>query len=288
MNRFLIAGGLIAAMALVAFRMPAKEPVDLEDAIKKGMVKIEPVSKGGYSGDCINLKLTNLSKGELNLVLPAGSVFHPEDDGMQDIFVPQDQLFVLEKGKTLQRPVRGYCCQASDRSPSSGTTFRLAKSKNPKLQELASFLKKNRFSDHITQSAVWCVSDDHNVSGIYHSDRSKVQPLRDVLCKLTGQKDVWYSTDTDHVMDDDGYIRCEPKLITGAIKCKADAPVGIRAEVKGVDVEREYKIPGELKLPRAGEFEYDFNLRISGWQKGKYQVLIFAGDKKIHTQDFEL
>jgi len=67
-----------------------------------------------------------------------------------------------------------------------------------------------------------------------------------------------------------------------------DAPVGIRAEVKGVDVEREYKIPGELKLPRAGEFEYDFNLRISGWQKGKYQVLIFAGDKKIHTQDFEL
>lgn len=280
--------GLTLNSFLWNFTVPAKEPLTLETALAEGKVAIEPSSLGAHMGKCVELRMTNLSRGKLEILIPAGAVFHPEDEGMQDIFVVEDHILALDKGAKIKRNIAGYCSQSSDRSPSAGTKFTFALHKNAKLQELAAYLNKNKFDDDVIQNAVWAVADNSGPGDIYAPDRAKIQPLRDLICKITGHKDVWYSTARNNRVDEQGYIQREPVSVSGMIAFSVDAPVAVKAKVKGKDNDLEYDLPGEINTPRAGKFEYDFNLRVRGWNKGKYEVIVMAGTRELLRQDFEL
>lgn len=267
---------------------PATQEIKLEDALQQQLVKMEAKGLGGYSGEVITLSLSNTTGKSLSVKIPAGSVFHPDDEGMQDIFVVQDQILAIAPKATRWANVSGFCCQASDRSPQGNIGFKYASHPNPKLKELAAFLNGKSFDNGTLQNAVWCVSDNHNVSDIWAEDRTTVQPLRDLICKITGQKDVWYSTATNVTVDPYGHINREAVAVSGAIGFDLKKPSTITASVKATFKDYTYDIPSKLNLPKAGHYEYDFNLRVRGWEKGKYVVVIMEGTRELMKTEFEV
>jgi hypothetical protein len=43
-----------------------------------------------------------------------------------------------------------------------------------------------------------------------------------------------------------------------------------------------------MHFPRKGHYEYEFKLTVRGWEKGKYYVLVKAGEKQLLKQEFEI
>jgi hypothetical protein len=290
MKNVLIPGSLVA-FALFSFGWyvsPGGKPVSLNEVIQKNIASVEFSSVGGHSGKCVTMKLVNNTGKDHVITIPAGTILEPGDSTMQNIFIVEDQEILLSSKQKKNCTISGFCCQASDRSPSAGTSFKIGNLTNEKLLALAKFTSGKKFSDETLQAAVWCISDSESVSYVTADDKSKIQPLRDLICTLTGQKDVWYSTGSTTSIGEDGYISRVPTVITGMIGFNVDQPTTVTQVIRSADGTFEYKINADMTVPKAGKYEYDFRLKVNGWNKGKYFISINAGEKEILKQEFEI
>jgi len=261
--------------------------VSLADAIKNKWVTSEYTGAGSHSGNCIRINTNNLQDKKLRISIPAGTMFKPSDDEMQNILVTQEQILALAPNQKLETFIKGYCCEASDRSPTKDINFTLASNKDPKMTQLFTFLKGKTYGDDVLQDAVWCISNQHNVSDIYAPDPTKIKPLRDELCKITGQKDTWYSTPQRHTVDADGHISHVTTEVNGLIKFKAAKEVKIHNEIHDATGKLILKNPNEFTV-KPGNVEYEFGIKVQGWEKGTYYVEVYEDTRVIHKQEFKL
>ena len=80
----------------------------------------------------------------------------------------------------------------------------------------------------------------------------------------------------------------DPVLVSGTVTFIAEAPGLIIAEIKSADGEFAYKVQPDMNIPKAGKYDYDFNLQVRGWKKGKYVVYIQNDEREILKQEFEI
>lgn len=276
----------IIAAALSSYKKPALT-FNLADAVKAKALTSSFTGAGGHSGNCMKVNMQNLKDEEVRIVIPAGTLFKPADDGAQNILVPQEQFVILKPGESKTTFIKGFCCEASDRSPAKDMSFTLTASKDPKMAKLFTFLKGKQYPDDVLQNAIWCVSDNHQVSDIYVPKMEMVKPLRDELCTITGQKDTWYSTPTSHNVDAQGNISHQTTSVTGMIKFKALKNATIHNEIYDASGKLLMKNPNSFNI-KPGSVEYDFEIRVSGWEKGTYVVKVFEDETVIHKQEFKL
>lgn len=263
-----------------------EKTLTLEEAVKNGTVKMKIKSLGSYQGKCLEATFTSNSK--INLLVKAGTVFRPGDPEMQDILIVKEELLALTKGVSKKTQLTGYCCKASNRCPKEGTVFTLHKTENSKLEEIAGFLNKNKFNDHITQNAVWCVSDNKSVSYVYDANRDNVKGLREELCRLTGQENNWFHTEATHNLDANGYISMEPVNVTGDVTVKVDKPMILYQGVykENGDIAWEpYKV---AVVTTKGTMTYEFKMYVKGWAKGKYYVKVTNSGRELLKQEFTI
>jgi hypothetical protein len=242
---------------------------------------------GGHSGNCLKVEFKNLQAKKLALTVPAGTMFKPSDDEAQNILVPQDQIFVLAPNESKTTFVRGFCCEATDHSPAKDMAFTISVNKEPKMQKLFSYLKGKQYPDNLLQEAIWCISNAHPVTSICAPKMDAVKPLRDEVCKITGQVDTWYNTPTKHDVDAQGNISHETTAVNGLIKFKALKAAKIHNEIHDANDKLLIKNPNEFSVI-PGNVEYEFDIKVSGWEKGKYFVKVFENDKVVHKQEFKI
>ncbi|MGZ4118939.1 MAG: hypothetical protein ACXVPY_15730, partial [Bacteroidia bacterium] len=84
----------------------------IEEAAKKGMIKLSIKGKGGYTGDVIAMKIQNLTNKIIDLKLEAGRRLDSKKENEQDILVTQPQEFVLNANQNKTINIFGMCCQA--------------------------------------------------------------------------------------------------------------------------------------------------------------------------------
>lgn len=280
----------VAAALLSGFGIEEKtetEAVSLATAIGNKWIGTEYAGTGSYSGNCINLTAENLQRKKITVTIPAGTMFKPSDDGMQNILVTQEQMLVLEPGKKTKATVRGYCCEASDHAPAQDIGFALSENKDPKMAKLFAFLKGKKIDDGLQQEAVWCISNNHEVSNVYSEDAQQAKPLREELCRITGQKDTWYNTPRQHTVDADGNISHVTTEVKGLIKFKALKAAKVHNEIHDATGKLVLKNPNEFSV-RPGNIEYEFGIRVKGWQKGTYYVEVYENTTVIHKQEFKI
>jgi hypothetical protein len=280
----------VTAFLVSGFNLAEKtetEPVSLAMAISNKWITTEYKGAGSYSGHCINLTAENLQHKKITVNIPAGTMFKPSDDGMQNILVTQEQMLVLEPGVKTQATVRGYCCESTDHAPAKDISFALSENKDPKMAKLFAFLKGKKIEDGLQQEAVWCISNNHEVSDIYAEDVQQAKPLREELCRITGQKDTWYNTPCQHTVDADGNISHVTTEVKGLIKFKALKAAKVHNEIHDATGKLILKNPNEFEV-RAGNIEYEFGIKVKGWQKGTYYVEVYENTKVIHKQEFKL
>lgn len=284
---FLVGGLALTGLAMKVNHMVIADEakVNLDVAIKGGLVNTDFSGNGSYSGQCLKMNLTNKSSKNITITVPAGTMFKPSDDGAQNILVPEDQMFVLKPGETKLNLVRGFCCEASDKAPSENMKFTLSSRMDAKMKQLYEAVKGKHYPNGALQEAIWCVSDGHAVSNVY-ADGRDLRPLKQALYKITGQKETWYNTPQNHTVDDDGNISHETTSVNGLVKFSAQKTCKVHNEIWD-GTKLKLKNPNEFNVPK-GNVEYDFEIKVKGWEKGTYFVKVFEDEKVIHTQEFKL
>ena len=279
----LILGGFTSEKNLVP-----DESVSLQDAEKQLLVKSGVVSNGTYKGDCIDLTLSNQKSKAVKVMVPAGTVFIADDEGEQNILVVSDIICFLKPGESKSFDISGFCCEKSDSSPGTGSTFKTSLHKDEKVNKLSAFLKDKNYPESAKQDAVWCVANGAPVSNIYIDDEKHHKELRNFVCELTGQKDTWYATPQNYTIDESRNINSETVEVNGMLSCDIDKPTHVSNEIYGDNGELIYKMGEPMLFPRKGHYNYEFKIKVQGWEKGKYYVLVKGGDKQLLKQEFEI
>lgn len=288
-NNWFKAGALLALCGgLYAFQLMRSAPttITLEEAIAKKMVSCKFVSNGNYSGESVAVSLTNLTGTPLNITVPVGTVFKPNDEGDQDLIVVEQQAIALNGKASVKQVLDGFCMEAHDSAPAPDNGMKLSRTSNPKLQELATFLNGKGYDSETVQSAVWAVVDNDGVSEIDNEDE-KGKALRTFICKLTNQPDPWYATKVERNVTPQRIIESNPVSVNGQIRFASDGKVKIHEVVQKVGGE-VMNTSEEIEFPKKGNWNYEFTLTVKGWEKGEYVVNVMEGTKLVKAFPFTI
>ena len=176
--------------------------MSLEDAAKKGLIKLFIKSKGGYSGEVIEMKIKNSSNKNLDFKLETGRKLDSKNNAEQDILVTKPQEFNVCGGQTRTINVFGMCCQAHNMCPRENSEYSIGTMADSTLIKLAMFIDKNKYyTNSSAQQAVWTVSDNNSLGSITDGNKVDVNNLRNFVSKITGKTippyEVTYSREND-------------------------------------------------------------------------------------------
>ncbi|MCE3280998.1 MAG: hypothetical protein K0S44_3189 [Bacteroidetes bacterium] len=178
----------LVASAISVDVVYAGNTMSIEDAAKKGLVKLTIKGKGGYTGKVIEMKVQNLSNESLCLKVETGRRFDSKIDTQQDILVTKEENMMLAAKQQKTCDVFGMCCQANNSSPAANSIFNVGKMADSSLIKLAMFIDKNNYhTDYSAQQAVWSVSDNNSIGSIDGAKDEDVKKLRNYVSQLTGR-----------------------------------------------------------------------------------------------------
>lgn len=182
--------GIITMLAILfyAATWAAAPKYSLSEALKKKLVKADIRGIGGHTGKCINISLTNLTAGPLEIYVPTGQQFIPGDTTLQNMMLMESPVFVLNAHQKKGMPVNAMCIQQHDGGPGAQTLFAMGNVSKGHLLGIAQLIDQHDYYDGTGQSAVWCISDGASIEGIVDDDTVKMKILQEFVSKATGQK----------------------------------------------------------------------------------------------------
>ena len=189
---------VVLALCIALNQGIAKNCMSLEEANKKGLIKLIIKSKGGFRGDVIEMKIKNLCTSVLNFKLEAGRRLDSKNESQQDILVTKNEEFSISPKDIKTLNVYGMCCQAHNNCPTSNALYSIGKMADSNLINLARFIDSNKYYDSYTaQSAVWAISDNESIGGIRSMDKVESDQLQKYVSKITHRPIPAYSVDYD-------------------------------------------------------------------------------------------
>lgn len=197
---------IVLALSITEVPAFASTVFSIEDAAKKGLIKLSIKGKGGYTGDVIEMKIKNLTNQKLDLRIEAGRILDSKKKDEQDILVTKAQDFFVSANQLKTINVFGMCCQAHNAAPQFNSDYAVGKLADSSLIKLACFIDKNKqYSNYTAQQAVWTISDNNSLASISGGEKDLVNSLRNYVSKITGRAippyDITYIQESDnHVM----------------------------------------------------------------------------------------
>ena len=253
----------------------------LEQLEENPKFEVSVVANGHYSNNSIDLKIKSTHKRDVELLIPAGTVFYTSDEEDQILIVVEDQLLVVRKERTKKKTIAGYCTEASDGVPGESMDMAYMPTKRENLQLLANFINKNKgFNDHEIQEAVWCVSDGNSVANIYSSDRKRAMELTQFVADLTGQEVTWHKVKRSHGQSGNR-IMLNPVMVSGTVQFSTSKQITLKSKIVDAEGNDKYENPKTLTVPKKDNVEMDFNLSVSGWGEGTYYVVYYDQDDNV-------
>lgn len=269
-----------------AASLRAVENMSLQQAVDRRLVKVVVKSLGGYQGWCISMELKNLGGKPINVLVEAGRRLNSLDDPLQDILVTREQLIALREYEHRSFSVKGYCCQASGRSPSAGAVYSVNKLADSNLVKLARYLNAHEAAPAAEQFAVWAISDGMPSANIASEQDSSLLELKRLVCDLKGEVMPWYSIFAKTMVFSSGAMQVYPVSLHGQLEFSNDAYSYTTLHVlneAGVEVSyilQQWTAPGAQK--------YALNFPVKGLAKGKYRIELRNAQKQLALKEFEI
>lgn len=194
---------IVLALSITEVPVFANTVFSIEDAAKKGLIKLSIKAKGGHTGDVIEMKIKNLTSKKVDLKIEAGRILDSKNNKEQDILVNSEQEFFVNSNQLKTVNVFGMCCQAHNSSPCFNSDYTVGKMADSTLIKLASYIDKNKLSSSYTaQQAVWTISDNNSIASISGGEKDIVTSLRKFVSKLTGRPipayDITYNQESNN------------------------------------------------------------------------------------------
>lgn len=168
----------------------------LSEAVQKKLVtvqfsgaKTDTAYRGEYSshyGPCMLLEAKSIVSQNINLQLEYGYQLVPEDSALQTMMVTQTLMVQLAPKQKRHLRVYAMCTQAHDAAPSADKQFMLRKRAGGSLLGLAELINRKKYQTDAGQNAVWCLTDDYEISSIFSQDTVMMYELRTFVAKAKG------------------------------------------------------------------------------------------------------
>jgi hypothetical protein len=262
-----------------------KDTLSVEEAFNKKKITLELSGVGGYQGEVVNMKAKNLSGDTVVIFVEAGRRLDNTDSTQQDILVVKDDYIPLAKGQEKKSLITGFCCQAGKGAPAAKVKFLVGALAEDKLYDIARFLFTNKFPNHITQNAIWCISDDHDISSVEDDGTEKNAELRKYLAKLKNTNVPWYST---YYKKTPGQVFSGlPQRVTGTVDYYISDISQVVINVRDENGTIVKNFPAGNSVPRGWHlFNMDWN--VLGLQNGKYYLRIYQNGRQLKEVQIDL
>jgi hypothetical protein len=270
-----------------AFHAQAKiKSFTVLEAIQHKLIIASAYSNGLYKGQCMLLQIQNLSSDSILILAKAGQRFISKNDKEQDILIVKDERMLLAKKEKKTFFVKGYCCQASHKTPTNAAKYQLPQSTDKKLEKLALYLNSKVFCPDIEQQAVWVVSDNHAVSFIPDSSEA-LQSLRYLVANLSGQKIPWYSIEKHTYVTASGIIKTVPLFLCGTLTYSSAKNNYITCKVLSEDGLPVAEIKSQW-LSAGLDQKYKVRIPVKHLKKGEYTVHLCSSENTLAMHNFEI
>ncbi len=256
----------------------------LFEAISNNTVTANASSNGKYSGRSVEMNLVNNTGHPLQILIPAGTRYLPEDDGEQTLIQMEDRIIALKPNGNFRGQMGAFCTEAHDRCPSESSGFSIAQNKDPKFDKLFAYMKGKTISKTAYQDAVWAISDGYNVANIA-TETPADAAFRKQVASISGQKDTWYTSPQNVRIDENGNFNMETVKISGELSFTCPTGTKVRQDIHRGNGDVFYA-SDKTMTAQASSVHYSFHLSVLGWEKGTYYIRIHDGTKELGRYEF--
>ena len=174
----------------------AETAYKLSEAIQKKMVSVsmsgaksDTSFRGDYSshyGPCMAMEIVSTTNENLNLNLEYGYRLVPDDSSLQTMMVTQTLMVKLQPKQKKNYRIYAMCTEAHDGGPGPEEKFVLRNRATGNLLGLAELINRKKYQNDAAQNAVWCFTNDYDLSSIYNADTGMMYELRRFVAKAKG------------------------------------------------------------------------------------------------------
>jgi hypothetical protein len=123
--------------------------------------------------------------------------------------------------------------------------------------------------------------------GVSETIKKNVSDLRTFTCSLVGKDNPWYSTPQKRIVTPERIIEPNPVEVYGAITYEVKSTTTINSELHDPDGKLIFANSGKNSM-KPGKWDYNFHLKVDGFPKGKYHVILKAGTTQIMDKEFSI
>ncbi|MCH2200100.1 MAG: hypothetical protein MK081_15095 [Flavobacteriales bacterium] len=192
---------LFSASMLLVTNLISQQRIDLLEAIDQGLVTAEFLSTGSSSQDCVDVTVNNVSKRDLVLTVNTGFQLATLEQGDQDILITKEEEIIADAGESTSERLYGFCAQALNAVPTSGSGFVPNGYAQNDMAKLAVYLNDHKLEPELEQEAVWTMVEGLPIAGIYSDASQEDKDLRAFCADLRGEEAPTYNIDYGDVLD---------------------------------------------------------------------------------------
>ena len=251
----------------------------LQEAIQAAVISSKFKGNNQSSGQAIIGTLTNLRQEETRIEVNAGISFSNSE--VQDILITEPQIIVLNPGETKDVYFSGYCMEPLGLVPETTSLFELS-NHDEIYGELISKLNEKEYDSGLVQEAIWAISDDFPLYGIYEEEDPGSALLLAEVAQILGREVPKYTVAFDQ--DYNQPFQAKPVKVQGEFKYKVEQASKFSLAV--------YLPNGELfvtyfedQLMRPASYIHGFSLELQGYPSGIYTFKLLEGNQAIREQE---
>ena len=260
--------------------------IPLVQLLEEGRVALAAEGNGGHDGECVKVTVQNRGGGRVSTSIPVGWRLVSVNPEVQDLLVVREELVALAGGASVTVVCRAFCCEASGTGPSEGERYKGGHQASEALTAVARAIASGGHPDEAAQHAIWVLSDGHSIAGMGAMDSSRVDSLRLIVSRLSGQPPPRFSM---RFADEPGRV-CSgrPEAISRVLDYQAPAGTVFHAVV--VDRQgRVMQVLEERALLEPGRHRMAFDVVVLGWPPGHYAIHAWSTDRAgVHRLPFIL
>lgn len=246
---------------------------NLEEALRQKWVSATIVMQENEATQGRNLRvsLKNLRKEPLTVNIPVGFVFQATDTTVQDFIHLENKDVPLLASGTKSVFIKASCIRASRSSPHNGDAFLATTLASSPLLALTTFaFQQKLYNLDAMQSALWAVSDNHDLTGIYQLELAKF--VAQLLNKPLPDYFVAYKN--RDIAGETAARSLEPMTIKGVFEYTLPADQQVQLDLvntEGVSALQKINFVQVISQTK-GQHRFTYTLKLHGVPRGTYFV----------------
>lgn len=274
---FLLSGSISAAASYTLTEAVQKKLVTLQfrgapaDTAYRG-------DRSSHYGACMSLEATSMTNENVLLNLEYGYRLVPDDSTLQTMIVTQTLQVQLRPKQKKNYRVYAMCTEAHDGGPSPDESFVLRNRAGGSLLQLTELINRKKYQTNAAQHAVWCLTDDYEISSIFSTDTAIMYELRAFVAKAKGLDIKKIYTNSDEPVYAPVKSFTTRTVYSGSFSYRFSKPAKILIALFD-EANHMKRVYVNNETQREGEYTYNYQIGSDETENKKHYLRLFRDGK---------